>query len=65
MDLSEVLSTRDSCYEPDITSRTYLDIEVGGAKFHPLVDTGSTKTFLGSLNVPLIASGECKVDIHV
>ena len=62
VDLSDVLSTRDSCSEPDITSRPYLDIEVRGAKFHSLVDTGSTKTFLGSLNVPLIASGECKVD---
>ena len=62
VDLSEVLSTRDSCSEPDITSRPYLDIEVGGAKFHSLVDTGSTKTFLGSLNVPFISSGECKVD---
>ena len=51
VDLSEVLSTRDSCSEPDITSRPYLDIEVGAAEFHSLVDTGSTKTFLGSLNV--------------
>ena len=45
VDLSEVLSTRDSCSEPDITSRPYLDVEVGGANFHSLVDTGSTKTF--------------------
>ena len=34
VDLSVVLSTRDSCSEPDITLRPYLDIEVGGAKFH-------------------------------
>ena len=51
VDLSEVLSTHDSCSEPDITSRPYLDIEVGGTKFHSLVDTGSSNTFLGSLNV--------------
>ena len=53
VDLSEVLSTRDSCSEPDITSQTYLDIEVGGAEFHSLVETGLTKTFIGSLNIPL------------
>ena len=40
VDLSEILSTRDSCSEPDITSRSSLDIEVGGAAFHSLVDTG-------------------------
>ena len=51
VDLSEVLSTRDSSSEPDITSRPYLHIEVGGAKFYSLVDTGSSNTFLGSLTV--------------
>ena len=51
VDMSEALSTRDSCSEPDITLRPYLDIEVGGAKFPSLVDTGSSNTFLGSLNV--------------
>ena len=61
VDLSEVLSMRGSCSEPDITSRPYLDVEVGDATFHSLVDTGSSNTFLGSLNVPLIASRECKV----
>ena len=45
----------------DITSRSFLDIEVGGAKCYSLVDTGSSKSFSGSLNVPLIASGGCKV----
>ena len=55
VDLFEVLSTHDSFSESDITSRPYLNIEVGGAKFHSLVDTGSSKTFLGSPNVPLIA----------
>ena len=62
VDLSEILSTRDSCLEPYITSRPYLDIEVGDATFYSLVDTGSSKTFLVLLNVPLIALGKCKVD---
>ena len=41
VDLSEVLSTRDSCSEPDIMSTPNLDIEVGGPTFHSLVDIGS------------------------
>ena len=48
--VSEIIRKLDDL----ITLRPYLDIEVGDAKFHSLVDTGSTKTSLGSLNVPLI-----------
>ena len=33
VDLPEVLSTLDSCSEPNITSRPYLDIEVVGPRF--------------------------------
>ena len=62
VDLFEILSTHDSFSKPDISSRPYLDIEVGDATFYSLVDTGSSKTFLGLLNVALISSGECKVD---
>ena len=43
-------------------ARPYIYIDVGGTKIHSLVDTGSSRTYIGSVVLNILGSGGYKID---
>lgn len=42
--------------------RPYVNIEIGVTKMHSLVDTGSSRTYLGSVGSQILVSGGYKIE---
>ena len=46
------------------SSRPYIDIEIGGTELYSLLDTGSSRTYLGSTGLEAVRSIGCKIDYN-